>query len=217
MDCAPIWLMPSRVANALQDSEVHTTACYYRPRTIILPLVPCPSWGVLQWLVSGPFPGGTLTRSGHGGTPARSGWGVPHPSMGLYPIPGWGYPLTRSGQEVGTPSPQPSQDRGVPHPRTGGNPSHGGGTPSQDGWYPEVPPARSNGGYPSQERGVPWGTPWPDQDKGIPHPRMVPWYPPPPILGWGTPPPPHRTMEGVCATRRAVCLLRSSRRTSCVS
>ena len=70
--------------------------------------------------------------------------------------------------------------------------------PGQDGGYPaggtlvRYPPARSGGGYPA------WGVPWP----GTP-PHKV-------RTGGGYP---GRTTEGVLNTRRAVCLLRSRRRT----
>ena len=113
--------------------------------------------------------------------------GVPHPGLGEYPIQGRGYPIPG----------------GIPHPRGypilwgtpswEGTPSQGspgqvwGGTPS---WgVPQVPPTSRPG------QGTPpiWGTPPPRSRPGRDTPD----------LGWGTPSPPPR----------AVCLLRSRRRT----
>ena len=124
----------------------------------------------------------------------------------------------------------------------GGVPGSGtppGGYPGQvpPGGYPgQVPP---RGGtqvrYPLPPRGVPGsGTPWGTRVRyppgGVPrsgtppggYPGQVPprggtrvRYPPGGVPGSGTPPGgyPGRTTEGVLTTRRAVCLLRSRRRT----
>ena len=96
--------------------------------------------------------------------------------------------------------------------------------PGPDGGYPEVP--HQGWGTPHLDlEGIP--QPGPDGGHwGTPPPPI--WTPPtrdgvPPIWTWmeGTPlpemgyppPPPVRTTEGVLTMRRAVCLLRSRRRT----
>ena len=106
-----------------------------------------------------------------------------------------------------------------------------------------VPPSRSGpGGTLAWTGGVALGSPvwtWddpPPSGPGMGYPPIWTWDDPPPIwtwdgvpppsgpemgftphldldLGWGYPPSPVRTTEGVLATRRAVCLLRSRRRT----
>ena len=86
---------------------------------------------------------------------------------------------------------------GYPDPSPGGLP--GSGTPLWGGYPGQVPPP---GGYPGQ----------------VPPPGGVPGSGTPPggVPGSGTPPGggyPGRTTEGVLTTRRAVCLLRSRRRT----
>ena len=100
----------------------------------------------------------------------------------------------------------------------------------QDGGYPAgggrgVPCQVQPGGYPAG--GVPWlrGVPWSDTPPGqvrmggYPGLGGVPWSGTPPSqvrMGEGTLPGgryPGRTTEGVLTTRRAVCLLRSRRRT----
>ena len=100
-------------------------------------------------------------------------------------------------------------------PRWIHQPGPDGGYPSQ-GW--STPPADQDEGYPSQE----WGTP-PGEDRGVPY--SSDGVPPParsggyPSQGWGTLPwsgvgyPQDRTADEVVDTRRAVCLLRSNRRT----
>ena len=124
--------------------------------------------------------------------PPFQGGGVPHlRSGGGYPIPG----LDEEYQI-------PGLDRGVPHP------ADWGGTPSQvwTGGYPIL----LMGGTPSQVwmRGTPsqvrrGGTPIQDQDGG--YPEVLPC-----ARLDGVPPPLHRRLD---ATQRAVCLLRSRRRT----
>ena len=74
--------------------------------------------GVLQWLVPGPFPGGTPVP--HGGCPSPRMDSTPIPDGGApgqyqgTPWPGydWGTSLTRT--ELGYPIPQPGQDWGTP-------------------------------------------------------------------------------------------------------
>ena len=107
----------------------------------------------------------------------------------------------------------------------------GGGTPARSRWE-GVPWPGPDGGVPppGPDRGVPWpgldgGTrggvsPLPQQVWGIPPPARWGWgytrwgTPPPHGDGVTPPPPPVRTTEGVLATWRAVCLLRSRRRTA---
>ena len=137
------------------------------------------------------------------------GWEEPHPKFG------WGVPHPRSGQDVS----DPRSGWGVPHPRSGwgGYSIPGpdrGGTPCQV-WMRGAPhPA--DGGYPIQ-----------DQDRGTPHPRLgtpskTGWGNSfQSRTGWGTPlmqdwmgyHPPSPSANRALATRRAVCLLRSRRRT----
>ena len=99
----------------------------------------------------------------------------------------------------------------------------GGVTPSQVWVGGAHYAALSNGGVPHPVMvGVPlyhpgWGVPpppstWPGGYPGYPLSRPGMRYPPNPDLGQGTSPPP-QTWDGVLATRRAVCLLRSRRRT----
>ena len=91
-----------------------------------------------------------------------------------------------------------------------------GGTLARSGWR----------GYPSQVRmggtlaRSGWGVPQPGQDRGVPRPGMDcplsrDGVHPCPGMGYPPPPPPtrDRTADGVLDTRRAVCLLRSRRRT----
>ena len=102
--------------------SVHTRGISHL-HLIILPLVPCPLQGLLQWLVPGPFLGGTPVPGGGtsvpGGIPQdgypqsgqdwvppgqdrigypldRSGWGIPQPWLGCTPPArsGWGTPRT---------------------------------------------------------------------------------------------------------------------------
>ena len=125
-----------------------------------------------------------LARSGWGeGTPDRSGQGTQS---------GEGVP--QPGQDGGT---QPGQERGVPKP------GQLGGILATD----EVTAIQGWSTPPSIDRVPPvlgWGTLSID---GVP-----------PCPGWGTPlqrwgTPWDRTADGVLDTRRAVCLLRSRRRT----
>ena len=125
--------------------------------------------------------------------------GYPIPGPGGYPIPG----LDR-GRYLGYP---PVKDwMGYPPPR----PDLGWG------WVPGVCPQSKIG----------WGTTPPVQtwDGGYPQSKIG-WGTPPSKIGWGTPPPGQR-LDGVppppsakraLATRRAVCLLRSRRRTFLLS
>ena len=117
------------------------------------------------------------------------------------------------------------------HTRRGGGsgtyPGRGGGIPtlasSRQGGGGGCPSQVQMGGYPSQAWGTPiqvqiggtparsrQGVPWPGPDGGVSHPWMggVDRSRP-----GGIPPPPVRTTEAVLGTRRAVCLLRSRRRT----
>ena len=128
-----------------------------------------------------------------------SGEGVPCPRFGLgggNPIPGveGGYPI-------------PGMDRGGGYP-----------IPDVDGGYPI--PGPDGGGYPIP--GVDWGVPHPADRGGVLHPRSG-WGGGYPILLMleGTPiqdqVPPlsgDRSAKRALATRRAVCLLHSHRRTS---
>ena len=110
----------------------------------------------------------------------------PHPGGGGgYPSPRF-FPRSFLGR-------YPSPGLGVPHPWWGipipGQKGMGCSQPGQDG----VPPSQD------------WGNPLPQPGQdGVP-----------PGQDWGTPLPPplNRTAERVLATRRAVCLLRSRRRT----
>ena len=157
--------------------------------------------------------------------PSRPGMGVP---LGIPPpVQDWmEYPLSKTGW--GTPLVQdwigylpskirtggtPCQQNGVPpHPRLDGVPPR----PSRPGMgVPcRVPPVQDWMGYPPSKTG--WGTPHPRLD-GVP-PSKVGWGTPPSKIGWGTP---HPWLDGVSpplakralAMRRAVCLLRSHRRT----
>ena len=171
------------------------------------------------WMVG--WGGVTPARSwwwGGGVTPARSGWwgGLPHPRSGGVPQPGLdggGVPHHRSG---GYPD-QVWMVGGLPHPRLGG-------TPARSGWWgvPGVPPWARSGWW-----GVLPLPPWLD---GVPPPPWLNGVPLPPttMTEWGTPhhdkmgypspwldgvPPPHQHSKRVLATWRAVCLLRSRRRT----
>ena len=170
-----------------------------------------PPWGGTRVRYPPPrgVPGSGTPRGG-GGTQVRypplgvGGSGTPPGGEGGYPgqVPPGGYP----GQ-VPPPGGYPGQ---VPPPGGGGYPGQvppgGSGTPP--GRYPgQVPP-----------RGVPGsGTPpggYPGQVPPLGGTRVR--YPPPPGGGTRTPPGggyPGRTTEGVLTTRRAVCLLRSRRRT----
>ena len=91
----------------------------------------------------------------------------------------------------GTPS--QVQVGGVPHPR------------SRCGGYLEYPPMGSGWGTPSP-LDLGWGTPW-TWDQVTPPPGPGTRYPPPTRSGLD------RAAQWVLATRRAVCLLRSPRRT----
>ena len=126
-----------------------------------------------------------------GGTLSQvCGWGVPHPRSE------WRGTL--------------SQVWGVSHPRSGG-------TLSQVWGVPRVPPQSClDCGGAQSTPGQVWmvggtqGTPWPGLDGG-----GYPGYPPTTRTAWGTPQP-HpldRAAEQALAMRRAVCLLRSRRRT----
>ena len=141
------------------------------------------------------------------------------------------FSLCLSVHTWGEGTPPRSMSRGAPWPGPdggGGGYSHpaldGGILPSLDRGYPH--PALDGGTL-----GRPWvqGTltrdgvsPWPGPDGIPPWPGMgfPPSGPgmgyPPPIWTWtwdGNSPPPVRKTEGVVATRRSVCLLRSRRRT----
>ena len=93
-----------------------------------------------------------------------------------------------------------------------------GGVPWPGGYPGQVPPpARLGWGVPC------WGVPWPGGYPGqVPPPARSGWggtlvrYPPSQVRMGGYPAGggyPGRTTEGVLTTRRAVCLLRSRRRT----
>ena len=70
------------------------------------------------------------------------------------------------------------------------------------------------GGYPNVRQGVPQSQAGGTSVLGYPPARTALGYIAWPGHDWGTPPPPKdRTAEEVLATRRAVCLLRSRRRT----
>ena len=143
--------------------------------------------------------GGTPSQVEVGGYPeyslTRSGWGTP---LGTWdrvpPRPGTGYPL---GPGTGYP-----RDLGL------GTPCPGPGTrypPPQTWDWDWVPP-------PDLGLGTPWTWDW------VP-PRSGTGYPPRPGTGY----PPRirsgldRAAQRVLATRRAVCLLRSRRRTFLLS
>ena len=125
---------------------------------------------------------------------------------GGYPIPG----LATGGG--GVPHPRSGQGGGVPHPRSG----QGEGVSWVPPLGPEMgyPPARPGLGYPLDLDGVPppnlgWHTP-PGPGTGYPPhppPDLAPGTPPPRTWDWVTPP--LRALD----TRRAVCLLRSRRKT----
>ena len=72
--------------------------------------------------------------------------------------------------------------------------------------YPS--PRQVEMGYPPVRDGYP-----PGQVRMREYPKIKMGYPLPVCQGWGTAPPLDRTTEGVLATRWAVCLLRSRRRT----
>ena len=117
---------------------------------------------------------------------------------GSYPIPG----LARGG------TPSQVWPGGYPIPGlAGGGVPH----PSLGRGYPGYPPTRSGWGPPGPGTGYP-------PDLGQSTPQTWDRIPPPPDLGWGTPPLPTRSgldraAQRVLATRRAMCLLRSRRRT----
>ena len=140
-------------------------------------------------------PGGTRVRYPPGGTRTpRGGTRVRYPPWGV-PRPPRGYPGQVPPPQGGTQTPPGGYLGQVPPP---------GGYPDPPGGYPgQVPPPR--GGVPGP-RGVPGsGTP----PGGVPGPpRGVPRSGTTPLGGY-----PGRTTEGVLTTRRAVCLLRSRRRT----
>ena len=140
-----------------------------------------------------------------GQVPPRGGTRVRYPSRGGTRTPPGGVP--RSGGYLGQVPPRgvpgSGTPRGVPGP-----PGGGGGTrvryPPRGGYPGQVPP----GGYLGQV--PPGGVPGSGTPGGVPGPPpggVVPRS--------GTPPGgyPGRTTEGVLTTRRAVCLLRSRRRT----
>ena len=138
------------------------------------------------------------------------GEGVPHPAHG------WRYPIPGPDGGGGTQS----------QVQMGGTPSYWGGTHSSSGWG--VPHPRSKWGgvtHPTDE-----GTPIQDQDRG--YPGVTGWGTPLYKIEWGTlrprldgvppcsrldgvPPPPSGdwSAKRALATRRALCLLYSSRRT----
>ena len=102
---------------------------------------------------------------------------------------GGGYPIQLTG---GDRVPCPADGGGgIPHPADGGGVPH---------------PADGGGGYPLPRSGWGGGVPHP-VDRGEPLPRQGSTPP------RGTPPPPTRPAQRVLTTRRAVCLLRSRRRT----
>ena len=151
-----------------------------------------------------------MSRWWEGGTPSQVQTGVPHPRSG-------GVPHPRSGG--GTPS--QVWTKWVPHPADGGTPSkiRMGGIlgypPFKIGWGTSppsrlVPPTIQDWmEYPPARTG--WGTPLSKTECRTP--------PPPSKTGWGTPPSPRlppsgdRLAKQALATQRAVCLLRSRRRT----
>ena len=119
-----------------------------------------------------------------GGTPFQV-WirGYPIPGLGV-PYPAGGIPCPRSRWEV----PHPADGReGVPHPR-----SRQGSTPS----YIRM------GEYPLSR------TEW-----GNPHQDCMGYPLPPSRTGWGSRLSGDRSAQRTLTTRRAVCLLRSRRRT----
>ena len=88
--------------------------------------------------------------------------------------------------------------------------------------YPRVPPSKTGWGTPISRMGYPppiqtwnWGYPGvpscPRLDGVPPCPRLDRVTPSPSKTGWGNPPPP--SAKRALVTRRAVCLLRSRRRT----
>ena len=112
-----------RISNGMRKGNVFTGVSIYSggrgegclPNLHPIILVPCPFCGVPQWLVPGPFLGGTPVRDG-GCTPVQD-WGYPSPRWGGgnprwgTPWPGMGYPWGRDLRPVsGVP---PGQD-GVP-------------------------------------------------------------------------------------------------------
>ena len=139
------------------------------------------------------------------------------PGSGTPPggVPGSGTPpggVPGSGTPPGG-VPGSGPPRGVPGSGTPPRGGPGSGTPPRG-----VPGSGTPGGVPGS--GTPWG------DPGQVPPRGGPGTPPGGVPGSGTPPrggtqvryPPRggypgRTTEGVLTTRRAVCLLRSRRRT----
>ena len=112
---------------------------------------------------------------------------------GRYPIPGpdWGVPHPRSGQVV----PTPGLNEEVPRPRSQ---VWMGGMPIQDQNGGATPPVKTWWGYPPLSK-TGWGTPCPRLDG----------YPPVLRLDGVSPP----SAKQALAMRRAVCLLRSRRRT----
>ena len=110
----------------------------------------------------------------------------------------WGWYLPWPGPDGGTmvPCSFPGPFQGVPQ-------SFWGVPPARPGWG--IPPARTGMVYP-----------WPGQD-GVPPHHVRMGYPPWPDQDGVPPPPQDRAAERALATRRAVCLLRSRRRTFLLS